>query len=79
MLLLRLVIVFLIFYIIIAAFRSIVSRGKTGASGKLKSDTDTEEMVLDPQCQSYVPRSHAVTQSGRYFCSRECARLYLSR
>jgi hypothetical protein len=79
MLLLRLVIVFLIFYIIIAAFRSIVSRGKTGASGKLKSDTDSEEMVLDPQCQSYVPRSHAVAQSGRYFCSRECARLYLSR
>jgi len=78
MLLLRLVIVFLIFYIIIAAFRSIVSRGKTGASGKL-SDTDSEEMVLDPQCQSYVPRSHAVSQSGRYFCSRECARLYLSR
>jgi len=79
MLLLRLVVVFFIFYVIFAALRSIVSRGKTAGSGKLQSEPDGEDMVLDPQCQSYVPKSNAVAQSGRYFCSRECARLYLSR
>ena len=77
--LLRLVVVFLILYLIFVALRSIVRRGKTAGSGKFPSEPDGEDMVLDPQCQSYVPKSNAVTQSGRYFCSRECARLYLSR
>jgi YHS domain-containing protein len=36
-------------------------------------------MVLDPQCHSYVPKSDAVFRSGQYFCSQECARLYLAR
>jgi hypothetical protein len=47
-------------------------------SGKRASDPIGEEMVLDPQCRSYIPKSDAVAQSGRYFCSRECARQYLS-
>jgi hypothetical protein len=36
-------------------------------------------MILDPQCHAYVPKSNAVAQAGRHFCSRECAQLYLSR
>jgi len=38
-----------------------------------------DEMVLDPQCQTYVPKGEAFWQQGKYFCSRECARLFLSR
>lgn len=79
MLLLRLVVVFLLFYVIFAVLRSIMSRGRTADSSKLRPEPGGEDMVLDPQCQSYIPKSDAVTQSGRYFCSRECARLYLNR
>jgi uncharacterized protein len=78
MVLIRLALVFLIFYVIFTAIRSIV-RGKSGASGRLKPEPAGEDMVFDPQCQSYIPRSDAVGQSGRFFCSRECARQYLTR
>ena len=79
MFLLRLLILFLLCYVAFAALRAIARRGKSRASGKLNSDAPGEDMVLDPQCRSYVPKSQAVAQSGRYFCSRECARLYLNR
>jgi hypothetical protein len=77
MVVIRLAVVFLIFYVIFIALRSIV-RGKLRVSGKGAADLTGEEMVLDPQCRSYVPKSEAVAQSGRYFCSRECVRQYLS-
>ena len=38
-----------------------------------------DDMVLDPQCQTYVPKNEAIPQKGNYFCSRECARLFLLR
>lgn len=38
-----------------------------------------EEMVLDPQCQSYLPKGEAILRQGHYFCSEECAKLYLAR
>jgi FtsZ-interacting cell division protein ZipA len=44
-----------------------------------RSRAEAEEMVLDPQCHSYLPKGEAIFQQGRYFCSRECANLYLSR
>ena len=36
-------------------------------------------MVLDPQCQSYLPKGAALLRGGHYFCSEQCATLYLSR
>ena len=36
-------------------------------------------MVLDPQCQSYVPKGDAILRGGHYFCGEECAKVYLSR
>jgi hypothetical protein len=79
MLLLRLIIFFLICYALLTLVRSLIGRGKGAPSSRLKSTSDGEDMVLDPQCQSYVPKSDAVAQSGRYFCSQECARRYLTR
>ncbi|MBI2997214.1 MAG: hypothetical protein HYY46_01950 [Deltaproteobacteria bacterium] len=35
-------------------------------------------MVLDPQCQSYLPKGSAIHRGGHYFCSEECARRFLS-
>lgn len=77
MLLIRLAVAFLIFYAIFAAVRSIL-RNRSLKSSRLDAELRGEEMVLDPQCRSYVPKSEAVAQAGKYFCSRECARRYLS-
>jgi hypothetical protein len=38
-----------------------------------------DEMVFDPQCQTYLPKGESIRQGGNYFCSRECAKLFLSR
>jgi YHS domain-containing protein len=35
-------------------------------------------MVLDPQCQSYLPKNEALVRGGNYFCSENCARAFLS-
>ena len=79
MLVLRLVVIFLLCYVAFTALKAMLKRGKDELSGKIKSDPASEDMVLDPQCHSYVPKSDAIAQAGRYFCSRECAQLYLSR
>jgi hypothetical protein len=76
MLLLRLLLLLVIFYVVFLALKSLIGGGKkktadTGAIG--------EPMVLDPQCQTYVPQSDAVARGGMFFCSEECARLYLAR
>ena len=79
MLLLRLFLILLICWIVLAALKSLLAARKDKTTGSRKSRADGEEMVLDPQCHSYVPRSAAVLKSGQYFCSQECAQLYLTR
>jgi hypothetical protein len=37
-----------------------------------------EEMVQDPQCRSYLPKSEAMLRGDHYFCSERCASLYLA-
>ena len=78
MVLIRLAVAFLILYVIFTVVRSLL-RARSAKPEKLRSDRLGEDMVLDPQCRSYLPRSEAVAQSGKYFCSRECARRYLSQ
>jgi hypothetical protein len=76
MLLLRLLLFILIGYIVFLALKSLVARkrGQSGAAGQIG-----EHMVLDPQCKAYVPKSDAIARGGEFFCSEECARLYLAR
>jgi len=75
MLLLRLLLLFLILYILFAALKSLIlgRKGKQPGVNQLG-----EPMVLDPQCQTYVPKSAAVARGGKYFCSEECAKRYLA-
>lgn len=77
--LLRFLFFLLLGYIIVSALRAYLMGRKTGSSRRRSAAVKTEEMVLDPQCQSYVPKGEAIYQGGNYFCSRECARLFLSR
>ena len=79
MLLLRLLIFLLICYIVITALKSILTPHGTRSADRKKNFTqESEDMVLDPQCQSYIPKASAVAEAGKFFCSRECAQRYLS-
>jgi uncharacterized protein len=75
MILLRLITLFVIFYVVFTALKS---RFLGGRSKPAQRSDEGEPMVLDPQCQTYVPKSDALVRDGRYFCSEECARLFLS-
>ena len=75
--LLRLLVIFAILYVIWSVLKANLRTRPT--STRKPATTEGEEMVLDPQCQSYVPRADAILQAGKYFCSQECARLYLTR
>ena len=77
--LLRFLLFLLLGYIVVAALKTYFIGRKAGSSRHPGADADAEEMVLDPQCQSYVPKREAIRQGGNYFCSRECAKLFLSR
>lgn len=74
--LLRLLLIFLIGYIVVLAFKSLIA----GKKENLDQSGDLgEQMVLDPQCQTYIPKTEALVRGGEFFCSEECARRFLAR
>lgn len=77
-LLLRLLFIVLIVYIVIFTIKAYLAGARSAKRGRT-ANSEGEEMVLDPQCQTYVPKKDAILQAGNYFCSRECAKLFLSR
>ena len=75
---LRFLLFFILAYLVFVLLKLFISWRK---QHRLRSNglvTKGEEMVLDPQCQSYLPKSEAISRGGHYFCSEECAKLYLS-
>ena len=76
---LRLLLFIFLACIIYAALRAYFATLKTARRKSRYAPDNGDEMVLDPQCQTYVPRSEALFNDGNYFCSRECANLFLSR
>ena len=77
--LLRLLLFLLLCYLVFAALKALARGRKTKPTRRQANNRDGEEMVLDPQCHSYVAKSDAVLKAGQYFCSQECARVYLAR
>ncbi|MFQ5916543.1 MAG: PP0621 family protein [Candidatus Binatia bacterium] len=76
---LRLLIFLLLVYLLFLFIYSLLSGSKRRDSSKQPPSGSDEEMVLDPQCQSYVPKGEAILRQGHYFCSEECARAFFSR
>ena len=74
MTLLRLLFLFVIIYIVYSALKPLLRGGKKTANPAQLG----EQMVLDPQCQTYLPISEAVSRQGKFFCSEECAQRYLA-
>jgi hypothetical protein len=73
--LLRFFFFLLLFYLLYRIYFS--GRGKR-SSARRDDHARGEEMVLDPQCKSYVPKSAAMLRGDQYFCSEHCAALYLA-
>ena len=77
--LLRFIVILFIGYVVLSALKSLIRSNPSKPSGRAESTEPGVDMVFDPQCRSYVPKSDAIEKSGEYFCSQECARIYLSR
>ena len=84
MVLLRIVIAFLIFYLLYRAARMLFfpAGGKSDRPPTFREAISGEDLVEDPYCHTYVPLSNAykVSIKGRtvHFCSRECFERYRS-
>ena len=78
--LLRIALYFVLAYFLFRLFNSFLA-GQRRQRNLRNRDGSREayDMVLDPECKSYLPKGEAIQQNGQYFCSEECARLYLSR
>ena len=76
--LLRLFFFVLLVFLLLLLIRSYLARSR-GGSRRTPRTPLNDDMALDPQCQSYVPKREAIELDGNYFCSRECAERYLAR
>ncbi|HKA31774.1 MAG TPA: PP0621 family protein [Candidatus Binatia bacterium] len=73
--LLRILFFFLLFYLFYRIYFS--GRRSARRAARPRDVGAAEEMVLDPQCRSYLPKSEAMLRGDQYFCSEHCASLYL--
>jgi hypothetical protein len=77
--LLRILLLIFLAYIIYVALKACWATRKSVGRNTRYAPGSADEMVFDPQCETYVPKSEALLRNGNYFCSRECANLFLSR
>jgi uncharacterized protein len=73
--LLRLFFLVLLVFVVLLLIRGYLARSRQGRRVSAAED----DMALDPQCQTYVPKREAVVSQGRFFCSRDCAERYLAQ
>ncbi len=78
MLALRFLILFILAYLVFFLIKVFFSSSRKKHLRWPQERVDKgEAMVLDPQCQIYLPRNEAIFFHGYYFCSEECARLFI--
>ncbi len=76
------IVIILLYYAIKTLIRSALQsyRNESQDGTKRGSRLPGEEMVLDPNCRTYVPKGRAIVKSRRggeqYFCSEACASEY---
>lgn len=76
---LRFLFFFALTYLFFALLRRFLSRRRQQRNLRRREEAKLgEEMVLDPQCRSYLPKGVALFRGGYYFCSEQCATLYLA-
>ena len=74
----RLVVFVILLIVVILAVRAIVSP----RSEEEENDTESKDMVEDPNCHVFIPKAEAVRKKiqGRehFFCGQKCAEEYQS-
>ena len=76
----RFLLVLALIYLFFSLLRRFLSWRRRQRDLRRREETRLgEEMVLDPQCKSYLPKGAALLRGGYYFCSEQCAGLYLTR
>ncbi len=76
----RLLLLFILTYLVILLIKVWFSSSrKEHLRWPQERDDKGEEMVLDPQCQNYLARNESIFSYGYYFCSEECARIFVRR
>lgn len=80
----RYILIFILLVLLYMAVKTVIrSAFSTPHNDTSKKVNRGEEMVLDPNCNTYVPRSRATARriAGRsiHFCSESCARAYEDR
>ena len=73
----RLIIYFTIIYFVINLIKELISPEKSNES---KNNNSSEDMVEDPYCGTFIPKSSAIKKKAGgeklYFCSKECWQQY---
>ena len=77
----RSVLVFIFIVLVYYALRTVFRSAHRAYYGKdARARLKGEEMVLDPECRTYVVKDRAVTRriggNDTFFCSEPCARRY---
>jgi YHS domain-containing protein len=74
------VVLFLIVLRLVLRFLHGLVRGLSPGSGAGRAPRAAEQLVRDPVCGTYVPRTRALTTGSgaalRYFCSEQCREAY---
>jgi YHS domain-containing protein len=77
---------FILFVILLLLFYAILHtliKGMSVQRKKLNRESEPEELVQDPYCQTYIPKQSAVKKkiAGRlvYFCNQECMKNYINK
>ena len=78
MLTFRLIILLLLAYLIFVIISTFFFSSRTKRRKRSEERPDQEqELVLCLHCQSYVAKTEAVFSRGGYFCTEQCARLFV--
>jgi YHS domain-containing protein len=80
----RSVLIFIVFILLYSALRTVFrSAMQAYRNMEERPKLQGEEMVLDPNCRTYVPKGRALSRrihgTLTYFCSEACARTYEER
>jgi YHS domain-containing protein len=76
-------VLFIILFLILYYFLNFLMRVILSPRKRVNRESQPEELVQDPYCQTYIPQRSALKKrvAGRdyYFCNRECLEGFLTK
>jgi len=76
-------ILFVFLLLLLFVILQYIVKGMPGRRKKFSMESEPEELVQDPYCQTYIPKKSALKKkiAGRlfYFCNQECMENYANK